>query len=70
MYYLYVYIYVYMYYVYIYSYVLLIIYYSYILQLQPQIFFRNQALFTASSSASKYHDPDQVEDMISHLFEG
>lgn len=32
---------------------------------------QNQALFTSTpSAASKYHDPDQIENQISHLFEG
>ena len=41
--------------------------------LPPYILFynQNQSLFTSSTStSSRYHDPDQVENSIAHLFQG
>ena len=41
--------------------------------LPPYILFYNlnQSLFTSSTStSSRYHDPDQVENSIAHLFQG
>lgn len=38
--------------------------------------FRNQILFTGTTTlmggrtGSKYHDPDHLEQLVSHLFEG